>query len=512
MAMRPRFLLLAIAALSATSTLSAQEAPFSRIELRAGFPVGGPPVAARLGGGAASDLLVHGRDAGGLARMAIFSPDPARGWSSPRRREVEVPFDALFFDILRGADGQADRLAFLTPLGVRIFDPVDGGAPLRLSAVSIFRHASNPEFDRMAFAVDADGDGRDDLLIPDFDGHRLFLQTGDGGFSEPVFLGLPSEMRIGGFTSISGEPRYKAFPHHAFDADGDGRGDLVFHRGRELLVFAQGEDGGFASFPRPVPLGLPIVGNRWVDEIAAEDISANRSNFVQTRLLRIEDFDGDGIVDILTETERASGTFDRVTGYALHFGRGPGPVFDPVPDTSILVPGYVARLQVVDVDGDGRRDLVTASVDIGIGKIVGALLTGSTDFDLSFHRLGAGRALPETPDVRRKLSVGFDFSSGGVSIPLFALADVDGDGAMDLLLDDDKRGIRLFPSEPGKALFARRAIRVDVDLPGDGQLVDSADLDGDGGADILIRFDRLGADGADNRDRILLLLTGGREE
>lgn len=67
------------------------------------------------------------------------------------------------------------------------------------------------------------------------------------------------------------------------------------------------------------------------------------------------------------------------------------------------------------------------SAEIGLGKIVRALLTGSINVDLAFYLMQDG-GYPEDPHVRRSVKVEFDLGSGTISVPLNLLHDLDFDG------------------------------------------------------------------------------------
>ncbi len=75
---------------------------------------------------------------------------------------------------------------------------------------------------------DVNGDDRDDLVVPDGGGFRVFIQTSDGVFADPVKLG-PSTERL----PTGGPDGYRYDPWdqgrlHEMDYNRDGRSDLVF--------------------------------------------------------------------------------------------------------------------------------------------------------------------------------------------------------------------------------------------------------------------------------------------
>ena len=92
---------------------------------------------------------------------------------------------------------------------------------------------------------DVNGDGRDDLLVPDADGFRVFIQTEGGAFAEPVKIGRSTDLR-----RILGADGYRYDPWsqsrvHEIDYNGDGRRDLVSWNGDRFAVHLQDERGLF---------------------------------------------------------------------------------------------------------------------------------------------------------------------------------------------------------------------------------------------------------------------------
>lgn len=266
-------------------------------------------------------------------------------------------------------------------------------------------------------AADVDGDDRVDLVGLGSGGVYLSLGDGAGTFGEPTLI-APSVLNL--------------YDMAVGDVDGDGNVDVV-----SLDAQAGGEvrlGDGAGGFAGPIHVEAPELF------------------FGQGALL--DDLDGDGDADLVVA---ADGDATDGGAVAVFLGDGTGSLAPPTlysvrPDASALNAG-ACDLVLGDFDADGNLDAVTG------GKLFGAapsLLLGD----------GAG---------------GF-----GTSIPIPSLdtceleaADVDGDGALDLIArSDDDLGVDVWWGD-GTGQFGDPH-----SLGGGTFLVD--DLDGDGKPDVVV--------------------------
>lgn len=211
------------------------------------------------------------------------------------------------------------------------------------------------------------------------------------------------------------------------DVDGDGLPDVVVGAGRQVLVL-RNEGGGKFGPPSAWDAGGTIVGM----------VSA--------------DFDGDGRVDIAASTSDPAGVTVLINGGNGSFGAGP-----------VLAAGSrPCALVSADLNGDGRPDLAVADAAMSAVYV--------------FINSGGGRA-GGVPGFARANEV--PVGAGPVAV---AAADLDGDGALDLVTansGDDTVSVLL---NRGAAGFARGDFEVGV-FP---VSIAAADFDGDGKPDLLI--------------------------
>jgi FG-GAP-like repeat len=436
--------------------------------------------------------------------FSFFEMNANGQFNAAPRMTVEMPEDAVFFDFAPIFDKDLQSLLFLNADGVQIFDPATGAVTMLAPALSIYKQHGSPLFNHVDFARDVNGDGLADLLIPDFGGYRLMLNDGAGGFKVEIILDMPVEMRVSGST-----PRYNQFPVYAFDANFDGRMDVVFRRDNSFLAYLQQADGSYSTTAATYDFDINIVGNSFGAQVASNERYSDQSNLTETNIETIKDINGDGIMDIVTQTDRAQGLFNRSTEYGFHYGSSATGriVYETAPSARLTMKGITANTRHIDFSNDGRVDFAGGAVNIGIGKIIGILLSGSVSIPVMFYEQDENGQYSEDPLYRKKISVDFDMSSGQSSVPVVEMTDIDGDGNKDLILSKDNDGLRIYKATPGqRKLFAKKAIEIELNLPKNGEFVTTADLNGDGKGDLMMHYSRLGADGKDKRNKIIVLI------
>jgi hypothetical protein len=255
------------------------------------------------------------------------------------------------------------------------------------------------------------------------------------------------------------------------DVDGDGRADLISATRHEVRVFPQRPDGTFSDAP-----GQRLALRR----LSPKDQIRGSGN---VRVVP-RDLDGDGRVD-LTVIATTGGLLDTTTETTFHLNRR-GTWNLEQADQTLRVEGAFTALQIIDLEGDGRPELLEARVPLTILETVELLLTRSLDVEARFYRLGGEAVFDAQPFLERKLSVGVEFETFGPKgfFPT-VLADLNGDGVRDRLESGDGEAIEVFLGG-GEKPYAARTARQPADTAG---AVRFGDLDSDGLTDLLI-FDR----------------------
>ena len=316
---------------------------------------------------------------------------------------------------------------------------------------------------------DIDGDGLDDLLIPEPDGYRIALQrrgaSGEVTFDPVSVIRLPPDpvaeaqaeslsglllrgdrrrievaLRLG---DRGGEPSgplldvIESVPAPQLaDWDADGDLDLLALTASRLHVWTQ--DNGRFQAVRPEGFASPVT----VDRGRLFDISYGAY---------AGDLDGDGRVDcvMFAGDQRA----DEVRTQVLVFLQAAGP-FGPggVPQQVLVIAGFAGAARLDDVDGDGRPDLVAMSFRPDFLETIKG--GGDIEVELYVYRNEGGRFSrnPHLTHVMRLPAKDLDDLSDGVLARF--IGDLTGDGVQEFVVRDQARRVRVLMTRARRGSLA----------------------------------------------------------
>ena len=144
------------------------------------------------------------------------------------------------------------------------------------------------------------------------------------------------------------------------DVDGDGRSDLITSTRHELRVFRQREGG---RFPREPDQKLSFGRLDETDQIRG------------TGNVRMAtgDFNGDGRADLIV-TSTTGGLLGAHSETTIHLNRNGSWKLEK-PDRTFVMDGGWISLQLADIDGDGRPELIEARVALTVFEIIVLVLS-----------------------------------------------------------------------------------------------------------------------------------------
>lgn len=492
---------------------------FARKAISFDHPLAGAGEALRVFGTDTDALIVRTRNNEANHYIHLFSAQSLLSDQPEPTQTVSVPKNAIFYTLGEMPDGTQEKLLIFTEKGISAYNPqTNAFAPL-VNTRSLFRQGTDLRFQRSGFAQDINDDQRFDLLVQDFDGLNIFLQRPDGSFSEPLLIPVEPELRLTGAFSndnisdtefsapAARTPTFKIFPSYIADATGDEKSDLIFLVGRELKIFKQISPYRFSTEPSTISFPFKVRGNTWRDEILSAEQNTDQSSFDETTVYRVLDMNADGALDVVTVSNQASGLLDRnqvfhiyfgtITGEKLSYRSAPDQVFDF---------GGIGGVGFRDVNNDTHKDFVVTSTALNIGKIISFLINRKITTRTRYYLDDGSGTFTEAKAFRRNRTFKLDLSKGQTLAPPFDYADFDGDGALDLM-ETSSNGRMQFLAGGASDTFDRKLGEIRDDFPNEGWLVSTQDINNDGKADIVVRYNQFGLDGIETSNRLVLHLS-----
>jgi len=352
-------------------------------------------------------------------------------------------------------------------------------------------------FSKLEWLHDVNGDGRDDVILPAADGPAIYLMGPDGLASEPV-----QRITFAGDTLSFGNSVTRRYPVPVFeDIDADGKVDLVA-RGpsRSLHIMLGKGDGTF----RPLR-GTETDCPETVATLAYGQGALKEA--IEGELVFFGDLDGSGRAEFVTKEEIEPEKSGMRAGMK-HAKRPPqhfrlhrlaedltlvaepylefdaiGHSFDNV-DFGASVMGLFQ-----DLDGDGRKDLITVTLDFSMFQALKVLTTKRISIGLDFHvrRQLEDGTFEEVRGLDLSEKLKFDLNDLAIGRMAQFAGDFDGDGRIDFVHLGRGTEVTIHRGQPGCRYSTKPDLAIALDeAPQDLGLVRVADLDGDGRADLAI--------------------------
>jgi len=388
--------------------------------------------------------------------------------------ELPLPEDSAaydFGDVLPDSPGL--ELLLLRPQGVTILSFANPALPQRDLSVSggtMIPAEDERGLDRLRLFYPELG--TEPLILVPLLAHAALL-TADGVERARLEVGARAnyfvQQRPGAMLTDSDIQLLLDVPRIAVgDVDGDSRADVVASGRHWVRVFLQREDGKFPRKPdRALKLGL-------VSE--KDQIRGSGSVRVDAR-----DVSGDGKLDLLI-SHLSGGLTDAQTETKLYLNRE-GQWDMSKPDFAFEPSAGWGADQLVDIDQDGKPELMHVAVAFGVLDLIQALVTRSIDANIGVYRASATGVFAKEPWFERKLTIAMSFDTarplGFVPTGNF---DVNGDGFADLLTPGKGDRIDVWL---GSATGMADAVSGEQKVPSSGRLR-AGDWNGDGLADLLL--------------------------
>lgn len=352
------------------------------------------------------------------------------------------------------------------------------------------------------FIQDINQDGLDDIVLSDFEQMNIWLASKNAqGFSyQTLPISAQAELVR---SSVTFKPTTLFFA----DFNLDKRQDIAWISTGAVNYFSQTELGTFETELKSLALAETIKGKNWWQIRGADGESPDQSNLVHRNVEKIQDINGDGLTDIVVRFTQSSGVLDRENIHEFYFGFINEQGFLEYPkeaSTTIQADGTSTGLKIVDVNNDGKFEVLISSFELSVSNIIGALMSGGIDQNVQIFALTENDNFDEDALIHKEVELSFSLTSGQSGEPIVLLTDVNGDGSQDLVLSSGKKRLKIYLGQKSSRVFSRKASKHKLLLPKNGALFQHHDVNNDGKEDFIMRYGRLDEESMANQITILI--------
>ncbi|MEJ2720655.1 MAG: VCBS repeat-containing protein, partial [bacterium] len=286
---------------------------------------------------------------------------------------------------------------------------------------------------------------------------------------------ISSSREEGSNDNTTGLTTRYTFPNvQLLDYNGDGLPDLIATREDRVTVYLQQSDGSYET----------TASTDHLFDVRTQEEKIEAYADIETL---VEDLDGNGYADAVVTKQTMKG-ITNIRGVVNIFWGGPDG-YAAEPDQLIISEGTASVGAIfLDVNGDGRKDLVLPSIKFSIAAIIRILMTRSIKVYFNIFLLNEDGRISERPDFTKEVKFKIDFSGESDEQAMDLEGDYNGDKRTDFVFATGKNELSVYLGEPAGEddLFSKRPVaKIEADAYGE---LSSADLNGDGYRDMIIYY------------------------
>jgi VCBS repeat protein len=388
--------------------------------------------------------------------ISVYRAETFTQYSESTVQRWEVDHAATMFEVGDIAPSPGKEIFYLTDLGISYYSQDEDGKYSTIShtLLSYPTITVSPEagsLPRTHLLEHWKGNSRKMLLLPQFKTLVFFGREDDGEWRKTDIVTVTPRTFL--FSDNEDDGAFRDFSIHVGirlprifmgDFNGDGIQDLLLTDQESLTVYLQQTDGHFSPEPSFTKV-FPV-------RPSGKDADTNLS-FLTTPV----DLNSDNFVDVILILTKGTGKFleQEINIFIFLNQQNTESPFSPEPDQIITAAGVISGINIVDVNEDGRADLLFSKIQLGFWKIVKNLISKRVNLDTSIYLRKSDHRYPETPDFLLKTDYKIDLTHRirfrGTWPTL--KSDFNRDGLIDLLIARDGK-IEIYLNTLNEDLFS----------------------------------------------------------
>ena len=458
-----------------------------------------------LNGDGLVDVLVNRYEESGKTfqrYLDVFYQKKGKGFETQPTGSVVVPVTATAYALGNWSDTPGIEVAYFTKGGLdyqnlnSLLTPQAELKPL-IRNNHLLAYPVKYSLPLYLTPTDIDGNGSDDLIVPEEDGYRIYFQsrlTGQAEQFTTAFIPLKSEKRFEQ-NSLYFLAIQDALPNFLIkDVNNDGLKDIVIFDKNKLSYYLQTDakeaGGRFRSKPS---LEVPLT--------IITEMNANEVRQVNTRL---NDINRDGLDDIILSMTGGAvddlGSIQTSIFTFLAQRNGPNNFQYPANPTQIInIKGVVPFWALTDLNEDNYPDLITASFQMDLGSNIQKAILRYLHLTYKIQSYQEkNQQFAKYPDYEKTINFPLDLIGRGEKyFSHIYFQDFNGDHRPDVLTirgPDRKNGELIIQLAKTKedlrnpraiAFWKDEYVKYPLEIPAG---VKVSDLNADGRADIILQY------------------------